>query len=301
MPRLPWPSSRGGRPDRVGIKEADGRATREGTATVFLDAASLDGAFFDLDNTMMKGASIFYFAKGLASRGFFTWRDLVAFAWRQVWFRVAGRESHGSMHTAREVGLGFVAGKRVDEIVTLGEAIYDELMAERIWSGTRELADRHRQAGQPVWLVTATPIELASVVARRLGLTGALGTRSEIRNGVYTGRLVGEMLHGPAKVDAVRALAAEEGLDLARCAAYSDSANDLPLLSAVGYPVAINPDPVLRAAARERGWKVRDFRTGRRVARVGVPSVLGACAIAGVVVGAAVAHRRRGSRRAIRP
>ena len=115
------------------------------------------------------------------------------------------------MEEAKQAALGFVAGHEVAEIVALGEEIYDELMADRIWSGTRALAQLHLDAGQRVWLVTAAPVELASIIARRLGLTGALGTVSEIKDGVYTGRLVGEPLHGPAKAEAVLALAEQGG------------------------------------------------------------------------------------------
>src|SRR2546429_1678744 len=102
-------------------------------------------------------------------------------------------------------------------------------MAERIWSGTRALAQLHLDAGQRVWLVTAAPVELGDVIATRLGLTGAIGTVAEVRDGIYTGRLAGGLMHGPAKAQAIRALAAAEGLDLARCSAYSDSVNDLPM------------------------------------------------------------------------
>ena len=142
-------------------------------------------------------------------------------------------------------------------------------MAHRIWPGTRALAQLHLDQGQRVWLVTAAPIEIAQIIARRLGLTGALGTVAEHRDGVYTGQLVGDMLHGPAKAEAIKALAAREGLDLAACSAYSDSFNDLPMLTLVGDPCAINPDHKLRAHAREQGWRIRDYRTGRKAARVG--------------------------------
>ncbi len=245
-------------------------------------------AFFDVDNTMMVGASLFHFARGLAARKFLTPSDLAGFAWQQVKFRVGGRESDVGGH--RDTALSFVAGRPVAEIVDLGEEIYDELMADRIWAGTRALAQMHLDAGQRVWLVTATPVELARIISRRLGLTGALGTVAESVDGVYTGRLVGELLHGPAKAHAVRALAVTEGLDLRRCTAYSDSVNDVPMLTAVGTAVAVNPDPSLRDAARRRGWQVRDFRTGRRAARIGVPSALGAGALA---VAAGLAARRR--------
>jgi len=247
-------------------------------------------AFFDVDNTMMVGASIFHFARGLAARKFFTTADLLGFAWQQIKFRVGGRETDVSGH--RDTALSFVAGRPVDEFRALGEEIYDELMADRIWAGTRALAQMHLDAGQRVWLVTATPVELARIIADRLGLTGALGTVSEIQDGVYTGRLVGEILHGVAKAHAVRALAASEGLDLRRCTAYSDSVNDVPMLSAVGTAVAVNPDSELRDIAKSRGWQIRDFRTGRKAARIGVPSVLGAGALAGAVAGA-LAYRRR--------
>ena len=177
------------------------------------------------------------------------------------------------MLDAREGALAFVAGRQVSEIVELGEEIYDELMADKIYPGTRELAQRHLDAGQRVWLVTATPVELAQIIGRRLGLTGALGTVAETEDGVYTGRLVGELLHGQAKAAAVRALAAREGLDLRRCTAYSDSVNDVPMLSVVGTAVAVNPDGALRDVARERGWQIRDFRTGRKAAKIWAPTV----------------------------
>jgi HAD superfamily hydrolase (TIGR01490 family) len=249
-------------------------------------------AFFDVDNTMMMGASLFWFARGLAARKFFTTRDLASFIWQQAKFRVAGNESTDDMHTIRENALAFVAGREVSEIVRHSEEIYDELMADRIWSGTRQLAQQHLDAGQRVWLVTATPIELAAIIAHRLGLTGALGTVSEIKDGRYTGRLVGELMHGEAKAEAVLALAEREGLDLARCTAYSDSFNDLPMLSLTGTAVAVNPDTELRAVAKARGWTIRDFRTGRKAAKIGVPTVA-AAALSGGVVGGALALRRR--------
>jgi HAD superfamily hydrolase (TIGR01490 family) len=248
-------------------------------------------AFFDVDNTMMMGASLFWFARGLAARKYFTTRDVARFAWQQAKFRLAGNESADDMHTIRENALAFVADRDVSEIVQAAEEVYDELMADRIWSGTRVLAQQHLDAGQRVWLVTATPVELASIIAKRLGLTGALGTVAEVKNGKYTGRLVGELMHGEAKAEAVRALAEREGLDLSRCTAYSDSSNDLPMLTEVGTAVAVNPDTELRAIARSRGWTVRDFRTGRKAAKVGVPAVAVA-AVSGGLVGGAIALRR---------
>lgn len=174
-------------------------------------------AFFDVDNTVMQGASIFHMAKGLHKRGFFTTGDIIDAVWKQAYFRIVGVEDPEHVAEARSSALAFIKGHTVTELEELGEEIFDEAMAHRIWPGTRALAQLHLDQGQRVWLVTAAPIEIATIIARRLGLTGALGTVAEHVDGVYTGELVGDMLHGPAKAVAVQALAERENLDLSRC------------------------------------------------------------------------------------
>ncbi len=249
-------------------------------------------AFFDVDNTMVQGASIVHFARGLAARKYFRSADLADIAWKQVKFRITGKENSTDMATGKEKALEFIAGRSTAELAALGEEIYDEIIADKIWPGTRALAQMHLDAGQQVWLVTATPVELAQVIAKRLGLTGALGTVAESVDGKFTGRLVGDILHGLGKAHAVRALAIREGLNLKRCTAYSDSHNDVPMLSLTGTAVAINPDSDLREVAKARGWEIRDFRTGRKAAKIGVPTAL-ALGAAGGAVAAAVTRRRR--------
>ncbi len=239
----------------------------------------------------MRGASIYYFARGLAARKMFGTRDMLKMLAGQAFFRLRGAENADHIDAARQAALAFVAGQKVTEISALGEEIYDDTMADRIWEGSRELTQAHLDAGQRVWLVTATPVELADILARRLGLTGALGTVAETADGVYTGRLVGGLLHGAAKAAAVQALAEQEDLDLSLCSAYSDSVNDLPMLELVGYPNAVNPDGELRTVARERGWPVHDFRKGRKATMTALPVAAGA----GVIVGglaAGIAMRR---------
>jgi HAD superfamily hydrolase (TIGR01490 family) len=249
-------------------------------------------AFFDIDNTIVRGASVFYLAMGLAKRRFFTTRDVAQFVRQQAKFRLAGEDME-DMADVTTVALKFVAGRRVDEIVRIGREVFDESIAGRIYGGTLSIARHHMDQGQRVWLVSAAPMELATIIAKRLGLTGALGTVSEIRNGVYTGQLVGLPLHGAGKAEAVKALAIREGLDLARCSAYSDSANDVPMLSLVGHPTAINPDRELRRHARDLGWEIRDFRTGRKAAKVALPVAAGVTAVSGIAVTAIAIDRRR--------
>ena len=250
-------------------------------------------AFFDVDNTLMQGASIFHFARGLHRRDFFSTRDIVGAAWKQAYFRIVGVEDPEHVAEARASALSFIAGHTVSELEEVAEEIFDEGMAHRIWPGTRALAQMHLDQGQRVWLVTAAPIEIASIIARRLGLTGAMGTVAEHEDGVYTGRLVGDLLHGPAKAEAIKALAVREDLDLSRCAAYSDSSNDLPMLSMVGEPCAINPDARLRAHARAEGWRIRDYRTGRRAARAGLVAAAVAGGLSGAVAAGTAVRARR--------
>ncbi|MGQ0467707.1 MAG: HAD family hydrolase [Sporichthyaceae bacterium] len=251
-------------------------------------------AFFDVDNTIVRGASIFQLARGLYSRRFLTNADIVRFALMQAKFVIAGSEDLDHMNSAQARALAFIEGHSVAELQLVGEEIFDELISKRIWPGTRALTQMHLDAGQRVWLVTATPIELARTIADRLGLTGALGTVAEVENGFYTGRLNGAPLHGPAKADAVAALARAENLDLERCSAYSDSANDIPLLSLVGHPCAVNPDAKLRSHAKANGWRIRDYRTGRKAAKIGLPTAAGAGAVAGGIAAAVSIGRRAG-------
>jgi HAD superfamily hydrolase (TIGR01490 family) len=251
-------------------------------------------AFFDVDNTLVHGSSMVHFARGLAARKYFRYGDLVRFVYAQAKFQLTGRENSDDVAEGRRKALAFIEGRETAELVALGEEIYDEIIADKIWPGTQALAQMHLDAGQQVWLVTATPYELANTIAKRLGLTGALGTIAESIDGVFTGRLVGDVLHGAGKAHAVRSLAIREGLNLKRCTAYSDSFNDVPMLSLVGTPVAINPDSNLRELARQRGWEIRDFRTARKAARIGVPSALALGAAGGAL--AAIASRRHDPR-----
>ena len=247
-------------------------------------------AFFDVDNTIVRGASIFFLARGLYRRGFLSARDIARFAWQQARFLAVG-EHLDTVADIQARALAFIAGRSVAELRAVGEEIFDELLIDKLWPGTLALARMHEDAGQRVWLVTATPIEVAQVIADRLRLTGAIGTVSEHVDGVYTGQLVGAAMHGKAKAEAVATLAEREGLALRRCAAYSDSANDIPLLSLVGHPVAVNPDGKLRAHARANGWQIHDYRSKRKAARIGLPAA-GMGVLAGAAVGALVATRR---------
>ena len=226
-------------------------------------------AFFDVDNTIIRGASSFYLARALWRRGFFRKRDIVNFAFQQARYTAFG-ETNQQIDEVRSRALFLMTGHSVAEVVAIGEEVYDQVLSQRIFPGTQKLLDAHLAAGHQVWLVTATPVEIGDLIARRLGATGALGTVAEHSNGFYTGRLVGDMMHGTAKANAVQVLATDLDLDLESSSAYGDSMNDVPLLSTVGNPCAINPDPRLRKHSKTIGWPIREFRGKRRAAKRGM-------------------------------
>ncbi len=157
------------------------------------------------------------------------------------------------------------------------------------------MIEGHQRSGDLTYLVTAAPVELASTIADALDMTGAIGTMSEVDDaGNYTGRLDGPVMHGPVKAKAVAELAAEKGLDLEQCAAYSDSMNDLPLLESVGNPHVVNPEPELKRIALVRGWPVHELRTRRKALLIGIPAGLGGVSVffSGLAVGAWLQRRK---------
>ena len=217
-------------------------------------------AFFDVDNTITRGSTLYFLGKGMYNRGFFTKRDIGAWVLANIRFRMTGTEKSEVISRFQKAATDFIGGHDVKEIRIIGEQIYSEFVSPSIWEGTIELAKEHLSSGDEVWLVTASPEDFANLIAERLGFTGAIGTKAEVKDGKYTGNLNGKLLHGKEKAIAITEITKARGINLQDCFAYSDSHNDLPLLSAVGHPRAINPDAKLRIIAFAQSWPVHDFR-----------------------------------------
>ena len=252
-------------------------------------------AFFDLDKTLIPGSSLFLLARGAYERDMFRVRDLLRFAYGQLMFQLFGERKKG-MEMSRESTLGFVTGRSQAELWEWGREIAEERIIPRVYSDIVRVVEGHQERGDDTYLVTAAPIELANTIAEELKMSGAVATVSEIdENGYYTGRLVGSVMHGPAKAEAVAKMAADKGYDLAECAAYSDSINDLPLLESVGFPHAVNPEHELRRIALQRAWPIHELRTRRRALLIGIPAGLGGATLlgSGVALGMWLERRRR--------
>ena len=237
-------------------------------------------AFFDVDNTLIRGSTIYLLGRGMYQRGYFTKKDISRFVLANLRFRLTGKENKEEIARFQKSATDFIGGHSVKDIEAIAQEIYDEFVSPAIWQGTIEIAKKHLSNNEEVWLVTAAPEDMAVLIANRLGFTGALGSRAEIKDGAYTGAISGTLLHGKEKVRAVTELALRSGLNLEDCFAYSDSHNDLPLLQCVGHPSAINPDAILGLRAMAEGWPIHDFRKARFIGRAISPIVVRLAALA---------------------
>jgi HAD superfamily hydrolase (TIGR01490 family) len=242
----------------------------------------------------MEGSSAFQFGRAAHKAGLMSRRQLASDAWANIRFRLRGATDEDT-HALRDRVSASLAGTRVRDLERLGADVLAGVLP-RIYPQMLAVAYAHQDDGRRVYIVTAASQELASLLAHVLVLDGAIGSNfSQVRDGVYTGEPNGLFVYGKDKARAIRQLAEREGIDLDASYAYSDSASDLPMLGAVGHPVAVNPDRELYRVAREREWEVLRFdRLGRRLKAA---IALTGAAIAGGVGSAALAARGRRGRR----
>jgi HAD superfamily hydrolase (TIGR01490 family) len=249
-------------------------------------------AFFDLDKTLIEGSSAFQFARAAYQAKVLGRRQLLSDALANLRFRLRGATDEDSM-ALRERIAASVEGTRVIDLERLGPSVLSGILP-RVYPRMLTLAHEHQDAGRRAFIVTAASQELADILARVMAFDGAIGSQiSEIVDGVYTGKPVGLFIYGAGKAQAIKELAARDGIDLEASYAYSDSESDLPMLRAVGHPVVVNPDATLARAARDEGWEVLRFdRLGRRLKTA---VVLAGAAGAGGVASVALLNRARSS------
>jgi len=218
-------------------------------------------AFFDVDNTLVRGSTAFLYAKVAIEIGVFKRTDVWRMGFEQLRFIWRG-ENNDRLASIKDQALSLIAGASREEMQNLMQKVWDKEIKREVWPEMVDIVQHHLDQGREVWLLTASPQELGELIAKNIGATGALGTVVEHKDGVMTGKLVGVPLHGVEKAKAARKLAKDRHLSLRRSWAYSDSRNDLPLLSLVKHPVAVNPDKILRRHAQLANWQILNF--GRR-------------------------------------
>ncbi|MFO7298930.1 MAG: HAD-IB family hydrolase [Actinomycetes bacterium] len=244
-------------------------------------------AYFDLDRTLISGASVLTLGVAAWRQGFATNAEIARWARDAIVFKLFGDKGDGdAAESTRQDMLTRIAGASVESLKALEAEVTPNLIA-RVRPESRDLIEMHHSHGRDTWIVSASPQPLVEPLAAALGMTGAIGTRGEIIDGHYTGRLDGPFVYGPGKAEAIEKLAQDRGYDLQLCYAYSDSVSDLPMLELVGHPVAVNPDGELTAVARQRGWPIVIFarKTKQALAVAGMSTAVVASGLIGYAIG----------------
>ncbi len=214
-------------------------------------------AFFDLDKTILARSSSFAFARPFYKEGLIGRSDVIRSAYAQFVYLASGAD-HQQMETMREYMSKLVTGWDVDKVQSIVSETLDDIVDPMVYQEAVELIEQHKAAGRDVIIISSSGTDIVEPIGQRLGADLAIGTQVGIEQGQYTGEIL-FYAYGEGKADAMRSLAAERGYDLEKSYAYSDSQTDLPMLEAVGHPVAVNPDAELRAVATERQWPIIDF------------------------------------------
>jgi HAD superfamily hydrolase (TIGR01490 family) len=248
-------------------------------------------AFFDLDRTLMAGSSAYHFGRAMYKAGQMTRRQIARDAVDQVRFRLRGA-TDAAVNVLLDRVLEAIKGQRVVDLRRLTPDVLAGILP-RVYPQMLAVVRKHQDAGRPAYIATAASHPAAEILAQALAMDGAIGTKWEVEDGFYTGRLDGPFAYGEGKATRLHEFAAEHVIDLAQSWAYTDAASDLPMLEAVGHPVAVNPDAELAEVAKREGWEVLRFeKLGERL------RMAAAVAIAAAVGGSGtwLAARRRARR-----
>lgn len=238
------------------------------------------------------------FTRPFYREGLVTRRVLARGLWGQVVFVRFGAGA-AALERIRRRALALTAGWEQERVRRVVAETLQQVIGPITYKEAVDLIEEHKREGRQVYIVSAAPEEIVEPLARYLGAEGAIATQAAVSAGRYTGQLL-RYAYGPQKADTIRQIAARDGLDLNQSWAYSDSATDLPMLEAVGHPVAVNPDRALRRIAQMRGWPVLRFEqlmmvtpTGRRPLRATAVGAGGAFVAAGIALGVFAFVRRR--------
>jgi HAD superfamily hydrolase (TIGR01490 family) len=252
-------------------------------------AVTSEAAFFDLDKTIIAKSSVLAFGKPFYREGLLSKSAVVKSIYAQIVFMLVGADE-AKMEKLREAMLSLTKGWSQEHIAQIVRETLDEVISPIVFAEALELFDEHHRAGRTIVIVSSAPIEVVAPLGAFLGADEVVATRAEIdADGNYTGG-VEFYAYGPFKAEAIRGIAEQHQIDLSASYAYSDSITDLPMLEAVGHPVAVNPDRDLERVAKEREWEIRYFKQPVRLRdRVPVPPKGPTIAVGSIVAAAGAA------------
>lgn len=263
--------------------------------------ASRTAAFFDLDKTIIATSSAFAYGREFMNNGLISHAEAMQMSLAKASYVMVGQSSE-QMDSTRDHLAALISGWDVEEVLRIAEEALHNVVTPAIYSEARELIRFHRSAGHDIVIVSASASQLARPIAAELGIDDIIATELEIVDGRFTGEIL-SYLKGPAKSEAMMRLAEERGYDMSASYAYSDSATDIPMLQAVGNPVAVNPDRAMKKAALEHGWEIRTFKDpvplfqmpGAKEIGIGAGVLAGIVAVAAGSIWAAGRGRPRAS------
>jgi len=215
-------------------------------------------AFFDLDKTIIATSSAFAFGREFMHNGLITTSEALQMSLAKATYMIAGQSSE-QMDTTRDQLAALVAGWSVDKVREIASETMHNVVTPAIYAEARELIAFHRNAGHDVIIISASASHLVDLIAEELDIHQVVATELEVADGRFTGEIL-FYCKGDAKAQAIADLAEKNNYDLSASFAYSDSATDIPMLEAVGNPVAVNPDRTMKKTALENGWEIRTFR-----------------------------------------
>jgi HAD superfamily hydrolase (TIGR01490 family) len=246
----------------------------------------MEAAFFDLDKTVISKSSSLALTRPFYRAGLVTRSQLLRGAYAQLVYLMLGADER-RMDRAKESMLALTKGWSKEEVEQVVREALEEVVDPFIYQEALDLVALHQALGRKVYLVSSSPEEVVRPLAERLGVDDVVATLAECIDGRYTGKLE-FYCYREQKAERIVEIARQDGIDLQGSFAYSDSITDLPMLEAVGNPVAVNPDRELRKIADQRGWRIRDFRRPvrlrPRLAQVPRPSPVAIAAAAALAV-----------------
>src|SRR6266568_2149180 len=218
----------------------------------------VEAAFFDLDKTVISKSSSLALTRPMYRAGLVSRSALLKGAYAQLVYLLLGADEK-KMDRLKEGMLALTRGWEKEQVEQIVREALTELVDPYIYLEALDLMDLHRALGRKVFIVSSSAEEVVRALTEHLGDVEVIATRAKIEGGKYAGELE-FYCYGENKAVAIREIAEREGIDLSGSYAYSDSITDLPMLEAVGNPVAVNPDRDLRREAEKRGWQIRYFR-----------------------------------------
>lgn len=277
------------------------QSNQPASASMQQPGARRTAAFFDLDKTIIATSSAFAYGREFMHNGLISHAEAVQMSLAKASYVMVGQSSE-QMDATRDHLAALVSGWEVEEVLRIADEALHHVVTPAIYSEARELIRFHRSAGHDIVIVSASASQLVRPIAEELGIDDIVATELEIVDGHFTGEIL-TYLKGPAKSEAMMKLAAERGYDMESSYAYSDSATDIPMLEAVGNPVAVNPDRAMKKAALEKGWEIRTFKDpvplfqmpGAREIGIGAGVLAGIVAVAAGGIWAAGRGRTRAS------